>query len=140
MKLPDKSFAMYQKKASGKFKPGKNLCARDARLCDWAMGVAGEAGELLGLIQHHVYHQQPLDRMKVAKEVGDVLWYLSALCESLGLSLQGCAELNLAKLEHRHGKKFSFDGSAERHKREEKFEETKEYKNIKVAYFDSMLW
>ena len=69
--------------------------------------------------------------MKIAKEIGDVLWYLSALSESLGLNLSDEAELNLSKLEHRHGAKYGHASSADRHDREEKFEDTIIFQEIR---------
>ena len=124
------NLSVYQTKATGTFKPGGKLDAEGARLCDWALGVAGEAGELVGLIKHHVFHRQRLNKMEVAKEVGDVLWYLSALCQSLDINIADCAELNIAKLQHRHEGSFSFRGSANRKEAEVRFEETGVYEEF----------
>jgi len=124
-------FKKYQQEAASTFKPPKELEAEQARLCDWVLGVGSEAGELQDSIKHHVFHEQPLNLMEVVKEVGDVLWYLSGLCETLGVELEDCAELNLAKLRHRHQGRFSFEGSANRREREQKFEDTEEYQRIR---------
>lgn len=121
----------YQFKATRTFKPGDSLDEFNARLCDWTLGITGEAGELAGLIKHGVFHGQEFDKMEVAKEVGDVLWYLSALCKTLDINIADCAELNIAKLEHRHGGDFSFEGSANRKGAEKKFEETEVYQEMR---------
>jgi len=121
----------YQRKATETFKPGEPLEKHDARLCDWALGIASESGELAGLIKHRVFHKQKVGTMEIAKEVGDVLWYLSALCETLHINLEDCATLNLAKLAHRHKGSFSFDRSENRRRLEGKFEDTKEYEEIR---------
>lgn len=38
------------------------------------------------------------DKQAIAKELGDVLWYLSVICSYLDLSFQDIAENNIAKL------------------------------------------
>lgn len=43
----------------------------------------------------------PVRRKLLIKEIGDVLWYLSAACNELGLTLQDAAEVNLNKLYNR---------------------------------------
>ncbi len=130
------NFAVYQDKAVSTFKPGELIDLYDSRLCNWALGVTNEAGELAGLIKHQVFHKQEVSTMEIAKEVGDVLWYLSALCQTMGISLQHCAELNIAKLTHRHGQQFSFEGSADRRRLEERFEDTEEYKELRRLIMD----
>ncbi len=120
----------YQREATQTFKPRSRLSEKEAELANWAIGVANEAGELAGLIKHILFHKQRASKVEIAKEVGDVLWYLSALCSNVGIDLAVAAELNLAKLKHRHGKSFSFQGSRDRHKLELKFEETAQYREI----------
>ena len=124
------SFHEYQLEGASKFKEHKSLTAEQARLLDWTLGVAGESGELLEAVKHHVYSEEELDKMKMAKEIGDVLWYLSALAKTLDINLADCAELNLRKLRHRHGQSYSHQSSKDRHHREQKFHETKEYQEI----------
>ena len=125
------NFEQYQREAGSKFKPSEPLSSKQARLLDWTIGVMDEAGEVAGVIKHHVFHKQPLDLMILAKEIGDVLWYLSAVCESTGLRLEDCAELNVAKLQHRHGNIYSHAASAKRREAERRFEDTSEYRVIK---------
>lgn len=68
----------------------------------WVMGVAGEAGEVVEKWKKIVAYKggkiTPEDLQELSKEIGDVLWYLAVLAESLGLSLEQVAEQNLAKL------------------------------------------
>ena len=68
----------------------------------WAMGVAGEAGEIIEKWKKIVAYQDGniTDEIKadMTKEIGDVLWYLAAFSQSLGLSLQDIAETNLEKV------------------------------------------
>lgn len=42
------------------------------------------------------------DRLEIAKELGDVLWYLSVLANDLGYSLDEVAALNIEKIRSRN--------------------------------------
>jgi len=66
-----------------------------------ALGLAGEVGELTekikkifrdgdGDVQAHAPH--------LVKELGDILWYLSTMCDVLGVSLSYVATVNNEKL------------------------------------------
>jgi len=67
------------------------------------LGLAGEAGEVAEKIKK-VYRGDTGGVMteeikqELAKELGDVLWYLTQLATELGLSLEEIAQLNLDKL------------------------------------------
>lgn len=124
-------FEGYQTLAAGTFKEHRTLTPDEAELLDWSMGLPGETGEVCELIKHHIFHNEPLNKMKVAKELGDVQWYIAAIAKSLGISMQDVAELNLAKLAHRHRGKYSHKTSADRHGQEERFEDTDIYKTLK---------
>ena len=81
---------------------------------NWAMGLAGEAGEAVDLLKKHVYHGHPLDPLVVEKELGDVLWYVAALCVELDLSLSEVMEANVAKLRARYPDGFDPERSRSR--------------------------
>lgn len=66
-----------------------------------ALGLAGEAGEVADLVKKGIFHQRGVDKEQLKKELGDVLWYLTALCSDLGLSLAEVMDHNLKKLEAR---------------------------------------
>jgi adenylate kinase family enzyme len=75
---------------------------------------------------------EELDKMKLAKELGDVLWYISAIATTTGIHLEDVAALNAAKLEHRHQGSFNTEFSANRHEREGEFTNTPIYKAIEA--------
>ena len=83
-------------------------------LLDAAAGLAEEAGETLGIVRKHLFQQHPLDRERMAAELGDALWCLSALATALGLSLGDVAAANLDKLRRRYPDGFSADASQRR--------------------------
>jgi NTP pyrophosphatase (non-canonical NTP hydrolase) len=67
------------------------------------MGLAGEAGEVANKVKKVLrgdYDEDALYKMLVG-ELGDVLWYLAALCTALELDLSDVAQANLSKLASR---------------------------------------
>ena len=77
------------------------------RLLDAAAGLAEEAGEVLGLVRKHVMQQRALDRATVVEELGDALWCLAIVADTLGVTLSDVARANEAKLRDRHPDEFS---------------------------------
>jgi NTP pyrophosphatase (non-canonical NTP hydrolase) len=71
-------------------------------LIDAAAGLAEEAGETLSLVRKHLNQCRELDREKLEKELGDVLWCLAMTAKAAGLSLEAIAQANVTKLELRH--------------------------------------
>lgn len=63
-----------------------------------AVGLAGEAGEVSDLIKKGIFHQQEIDLLKIKKELGDVMWYIAALCKCLNLTLEEVMQANIEKL------------------------------------------
>ena len=71
----------------------------------WAMGVAGEAGEVVEKWKKIVAYkggkptQEELDEL--AKELGDVVWYIAVMAHSLGYSFDDIMARNVEKLKSR---------------------------------------
>jgi NTP pyrophosphatase (non-canonical NTP hydrolase) len=89
---------------------------REQRLAMLCLGLAGEAGEAVDHFKKALFHSHPLNLEKVAKEFGDVLYYLSALAETLGLSMERIAVDNYEKLVKRYPDGFSAERSLNRPK------------------------
>ena len=73
-----------------------------------ALGLGNEAGEVQGKIKKIIrgdYVNDPQELHKalqdISDEIGDVLWYAAALCDSLGISLDTIAKKNIRKLADR---------------------------------------
>ena len=127
-------FDQYQKKASKNFKTFTELSADQAQLLNWTVGLSGEAGEVSELVKHHVFGKEPMNKMELAKELGDVLWYLAAICTASDISLAAVADLNINKLEYRYGGQgYDKEASALRHTSEKAFQNTFAYKRIEAA-------
>lgn len=81
---------------------------------NWTLGIGGEAGEIIDAVKKHAYHGHTLDLTAMNKELGDLLWYISAMCTCLGISLEDIAAANLVKLAKRYPTGFSSDASKNR--------------------------
>ncbi|GHJ56082.1 hypothetical protein Nm8I071_53890 [Nonomuraea sp. TT08I-71] len=72
------------------------------------LGLVGESGELAEKVKKWVRdldsEESRIDRAGIAKELGDVLWYVAVLADHLDLSLDDIATANLAKLASRQGR------------------------------------
>lgn len=123
-------FRVYQKNASKTFKQHPVLNEQQAQLMDWLLGLLGESGEFAEHIKHHLFHGESLNKLYLAKELGDILWYLTALATTLKISLADIATLNLAKLDFRYSSGFNAAQSATRHENEKVFEQTMLYKQL----------
>jgi NTP pyrophosphatase (non-canonical NTP hydrolase) len=67
------------------------------------MGLTAEAGEVANEYERSLRgYGGPVDKAKVALELGDVLWNVARLAEILGYTLTEIMEMNLAKLEKRY--------------------------------------
>ena len=71
-----------------------------------AIGLAGETGEVMEEIKKSIREGLTIPknrRENIKKELGDVLFYVAMLAESLDLSLEEIANENIRKLTERHG-------------------------------------
>ena len=122
-------FNEYQQEACNHFKPATELTPQQVHLLDWAMGLGGESGEVLDLLKHAICHKDSaLNKMELAKELGDVLWYVSAIATTCEIDLADIALLNNTKLKHRYGASYSVEASANRHEKERVLSDTPIYK------------
>lgn len=69
------------------------------------LGLSGETGEVMEKFKKLIRDNQgvltDVDRSEIVKELGDVLWYITAVAHLLGSSLEEVARINNAKLASR---------------------------------------
>nr|AIW56775.1 nucleotide pyrophosphohydrolase domain protein [uncultured virus] len=87
------SFNDYQRKASR-----TAIYSMAYQILYPALGLAGEAGEVANKVKKLLRDSTKLDRSAIADELGDVLWYISALCRDLNIDMGDVAKRNLEKL------------------------------------------
>jgi NTP pyrophosphatase (non-canonical NTP hydrolase) len=77
-------------------------------LLHWVLGINGEAGEVAEKLKKIIRDKDSTiseaDKQELAKEVGDVLWYLAVFAHQLGVPLQDIAQANLEKLKSRQAR------------------------------------
>jgi NTP pyrophosphatase (non-canonical NTP hydrolase) len=66
------------------------------------IGLAAEAGELLGVVQKAGRKQVDVDRTKIIDELGDVLWYMCYVMDAFDISMNELTDFNKNKLEERN--------------------------------------
>ena len=98
------NFEDYQKEASATALYPRRM----ANLEYPTLGLAGEAGEVANIVKKiqrdHGGLLNDEIRGKLKDELGDVLWYISACADELGLTLDEIAEFNVQKLAKRHNR------------------------------------
>src|SRR5436305_11450297 len=71
----------------------------------WVLGINGEAGEVAEKVKKIIRDKNGKisadDKKELAKEIGDVLWYLAVFAHDLGYSFDDVAAENLNKLQSR---------------------------------------
>lgn len=82
-----------------------------------ALGLNGEAGEIADHVKKVMFHGHPLDddtRGKIAKEIGDILWYCAMGARGIGFDLSEIARMNVEKLKKRYPEGFTSERSLSR--------------------------
>src|SRR3569833_2559 len=72
-----------------------------------AVGISGEAGEIIDTVKKAWVYNQPLDKDNLIEEVGDIMYYIQALCNECGFSLTYCIDQNRDKLLKRYPNGYS---------------------------------
>lgn len=84
------------------------------RLANFGMGLSGEAGEVTDYLKKVVFHGHELDKEKLKKELGYVLWYISTIASTVGITLDDVATTNIEKLHKRYPSGFNQNDSIKR--------------------------
>ena len=103
----------YQRQAMATLNPA--LDKKDV-LINSVMGLCGEAGEAIDIVKKWLAQGHELDKERLARELGDVAWYLAEAATALDLDLEDILRANLEKLEHRYPDGFSTEKSVGRDK------------------------
>ena len=101
----------YQKLARTTLNPA--LSEKDV-LINGVMGLCGESGEAIDIVKKWLAQGHALDKEKLAKELGDICWYLAETATALGLSLEDIMEANIEKLRKRYPEGFDTHRSVNR--------------------------
>ena len=86
----------------------------DFQVSGFGLGIAGEAGEVADYLKKVIHHGHPLDRERIKKELGDVLWYVQGIAARCDLTLSEVAQANIDKLKARYPEGFTSERSVNR--------------------------
>src|SRR5258706_14263308 len=87
-------------------KPGQaiidTLSPTSCDLLHMAVGVCGEAGELLDAVKKVSVYNKPVDLMNLIEELGDIEFYMEGIRQIYGITREVTLVRNLEKLEKRY--------------------------------------
>lgn len=86
----------------------------DEFLLNGVMGLAGESGECVDMIKKYRFQGHELDKAHLAKELGDVAWYIAITAHAIGYDLETVLRTNVTKLRKRYPDGFDAERSLHR--------------------------
>ena len=101
----------YQKLAMATLNPGLNK--KDV-LINSVMGLCGESGEAIDIVKKWMAQGHELDKEHLAKELGDIAWYLAEAATALDIPLEDILQANIDKLKKRYPEGFQTEKSLTR--------------------------
>ncbi|MCC8103635.1 MAG: nucleoside triphosphate pyrophosphohydrolase family protein, partial [Clostridiales bacterium] len=78
------------------------------------MGLCGESGEASDIVKKWLAQGHELDKEHLAKELGDIAWYLAEAATALDLPLENVLQANIDKLKKRYPNGFETEKSLAR--------------------------
>ena len=83
-------------------------------LINGVMGLCGESGEAIDIVKKWLAQGHELDKEKLAKELGDIAWYLAETAAAIDMNLEDVFQANIEKLKRRYPEGFSSEKSVNR--------------------------
>ena len=105
----------YQKLAMTTLNPA--LSSKDV-LINGVMGLCGESGEAIDLVKKHLAQGHELNKEQLAKELGDIAWYLAETATAIGYPLEDILQMNIDKLKKRYPEGFAVERSVNRNEKD----------------------
>ena len=78
-----------------------------------AVGISGEAGELLDAVKKQVIYQKEADIVNIVEELGDLEFYMEGLRQAYSITRDETIAANIAKLSIRYSKGSYSDTQAQ---------------------------
>ena len=96
-------------------KPGEDILtsmtSEQAHRLHMAVGISGEAGELIDAVKKEVVYGKNADRENIVEELGDLEFYMEGLRQSFGITRYETIASNISKLSVRY-ENFEFSNQA----------------------------
>lgn len=84
------------------------------RILNGLMGLNGESGEAIDILKKHLFQGHEFDKEHIAKELGDIAWYLAVSADAIGYDLETILQMNVDKLKKRYPDGFKTELSINR--------------------------
>lgn len=101
----------YQKEA---LRTASGMYDKAPLIVNGVLGMCGESGECADMIKKHLFQGHELDKEHLAKELGDVAWYLAVSAHAIGYELETILQMNVDKLRKRYPNGFEAERSLHR--------------------------
>ena len=88
--------------------------SRKEVLINSVMGLCGESGEAIDIVKKWMAQGHELDKEHLAKELGDIAWYLAEAATELEIPLEDIFQSNIDKLKKRYPEGFEVKKSLTR--------------------------
>lgn len=98
----------YQRQAMTTLNPA---LSRKEVLINSVMGLCGESGEAIDIVKKWMAQGHGLDRDHLARELGDIAWYLAEAATALEIPLEDIFFANIDKLKRRYPEGFERERS-----------------------------
>jgi len=79
-----------------------------------ALGLTGESGEVADHMKKSLFQGHAIDVAHIAKELGDILWYVVLACDAIDCPLEEIMRMNVEKLRTRYPNGFDAERSINR--------------------------
>ena len=85
-------------------------------LLNGVLGLCGESGEVADIVKKAIFQGHELNIEHVAKELGDICWYIAVSATAIGCDLETIMKMNIDKLRKRYPDGFDAERSKHRAK------------------------
>ena len=90
--------------------------SKEEHFLNGVLGLCGEAGEIADLVKKQNYQGHSVSVEHVAKELGDICWYIAETASAIGYDLETIMKMNIDKLRKRYPEGFDTERSQHRAK------------------------
>ena len=101
----------YQKEA---LRTASGMNKEIPMIVNGVLGLCGESGECADMVKKHLFQGHELDTEHMAKDLGDVAWYIAVSAHAIGYDLETILQMNVDKLRKRYPDGFETDKSLHR--------------------------
>lgn len=84
---------------------------KEEAMLNGVLGLNGEAGEVADIVKKNRFQGHSLDKEHIAKELGDICWYIALLAHSIDYDLETIMQMNVDKLKKRYPEGFDKERS-----------------------------